>query len=347
MISNLLTIATVTANRPNEFLDAINSIKSLQYPKFSVIIGDDSNNNVSESISKKIIPTAKYYRNSPALGEILNTNKCISLAKTKYVCLFHDDDKFEKEYFNQIIEYMDKNPQIDLAYTGRIMVDQNNLELARQVINSDKTSFIYNARDILDYMVLGKKINNYRVYINTPGLVFRKEIFDAVGGFDANVDTHCDTDFLLKILLVSNKVLFINRPLYINKIWYGLSGRTKSSERGNVLFAELGVINNFIKFAESKNKYRYIKNKNKIYEKFSNDAIAINGPFSWISLRFKGTYIDKVRAMIFTAQKVISMNKRILINPKFYFVFIGNILLPRTMRNAIHRMVLKFYLNKK
>lgn len=346
-MKSLLTIVTVTANRPKEFRKALQSIVRLQFKDYTVIIGDDSKDGASKEIAKKIIPHAKYFLNSPPLGEILNTNKYIGLAQSEYVCLFHDDDSFEPKYFNQIIEVMKENHDIDLAYTGRIMVDQNDKELARQVIESDNNMYIYNAEDILDFMVFGKQLSNYKVFINTPGLVFRKKIFDAVGGIDPNIDTHCDTDFLLKILLTSRKVLFINKPLFNNKIWYGLSGRTKSSENGNVFFAEKGVLDNFLKFSKKKGRSKYYKNEEKIFNKFTIDSISVNGPLSWISLRFKGNYIDKVEAMITTSKAIVRLNKKVLLYPKFYFVFIINLILPKFIRNVLHKLILKYYLTKK
>lgn len=347
MSKNSLTISIVTANRPVEFKDALESVNKLNYKDFSVIIGDDSSNNKSQLIAKKVMRHAQYYRNNPILGEIKNTNTCISLASSEFVCLFHDDDQFDPAYFDVIVEKMKKNPDIDLSYTGRIMIDQNNRELARQVVDSDRDSYVYRAHDILDYMVFGKRLSQYKVFINTPGLVMRKKVFTDSGGFDPSIDTHCDTDFLLKVLLVSNRVLFINKPLYINKIWYGLSGRTKSSEKGTVFFAEKSVLDNFIKYSKVMNVKKYYKQKESIYKKFSLDSIAVNGPLSWISLRYKGLYINKLAVMCRTAYAIVKLNPTILLLPKFYLVFLINLMMPRFIRQSIHKLLLKYYLTKK
>lgn len=342
-----LTICLVTANRKKEFKMALESIKKLIYKNYKLIIADDSKTNESQKLVVEILPKAKYFRNRPPLKEIKNSNKVIRMATTEYVCLFHDDDMFDSSYFDQMTEILKNNKDIDLAYTGRIMIDPDGNEIAKQLVNKNKEYFIYDSEKILDYMLLGKKIDKYTVPINTPGLIFKKRLFDNIGGFDTSIDTHCDTDFLLKALAKSNKVLFINKPLFLNRIWYGLSGRTKSSEKGEVFFSEKSVLDNFINFCQKNSINKYLILKKKIYEKFSIDCISINGPLGWTALRFTGNYFKKSKQLIKTAKAIIKLNRRILILPKFYFVFFASLLTPRFIILAIHKTLIKSYLNIK
>lgn len=341
-----ITICLVTANRPREFRKALESIANLSIRDYKVVVADDSSNDESEKITREVLPEAIYFRNDPPLREIANSNKCISLAQTDIVCLFHDDDLLNPHYFDIILPYMSRNDDIDMAFTGRIMVDQNDVELARQVLKGGEDHYIYPAHDILDFMLFGKKLKDYRVFINTPGLVFRKSVFEKFGGFDSSIDTHCDTDFLFKSLLVSRKVLFINKPLYINKLWYGVSGRTKSSERGDVLAAQKGVRDNFIAFCERHGYSKYADSKDKIYANFALEGTRINGFLGWISLRYKGGYYSKVRSIIKTAAAMIRLNRKVLLYPRFYFVFFASILIPQFVQNKFLGILLKIYNRK-
>jgi glycosyltransferase involved in cell wall biosynthesis len=341
-----LTICIVTADREKEFIEALESVKNLTFYNYKVIVADDSKTDIGKKITKKILPEAIYFRNIPPLREIANSNKCISLATTEYVCLFHDDDVFQPEYFTEIIKQMLKDKNIDMAYTGRTMINENGATFVNQVLSSNKKIFIYNAQDILDFMLLGKKYEDYRVFINTPGLVFKREIFEKINGFDNSVDTHCDTNFLLKSLAISNKVLFVNQSLFKNRIWHGVSGRTKSSEKGTVYFAEKGVIDNFLQFCKVQKLDKYIKKEKEIYRKYSYDAIAINGPLGWIALRFKGSFWRKKNVLLTTAKAIIRLNREILFSPKFYFIFLSSFLLPSFVIRLIHGPLLTYYLKK-
>lgn len=341
-----ITICLVTANRPKEFRKAVESIANLSVKDYKVIVADDSSDDQSEKITKEVLPDALYFRNDPPLREIANSNKCISMADTEIVCLFHDDDVLVPGYFNTILPSMRQNDDIDMAFTGRIMVDQDDNELARQVLKDGGEKYVYSSHDILDLMLFGKPLKDYRVFINTPGLVFRKSVFERFGGFDSSIDTHCDTDFLFKSLLVSRKVLYVNRPLYINKLWYGVSGRTKSSERGDVLRAQKGVRDNFLAFCARNGYSKYVNLKDDIYKEFALEGTRLNGFFGWVSLRYKGSYFGKVRALVRTAADVIRMNPRVLLHPRFYAVFLASILVPKIVQKQLLGVLLKIYNQK-
>lgn len=345
-MASQLTICLLTYNRHTDLKKTLQSIKELNYQNFSLIVGDNSTTNKAENIVKTIFPKATYYRNVPSTNEIENSNKCISMAKTEYVCLMHDDDILQPDYLDVIMQEIQKNDAIDLAYTGRKMIDETDHTIGIQKMKSNKKIVIYNAEDILNFMILGKELNDYKVFINTPGLIFKKSIFEKVKGFDAEINTHCDTNFLLKSLVISNKVLFINDTLFINKIWYGLSGRTKSSENGEVLMAEKEVLDNFLQFCKKNNLSKYPKQQIYIYKKFSLDAIAINGPLGWIALRFKGDYFQRMRTLIKTASQIIQLNNHILLFPKFYIVLLGSILVPQSILKQIHKMIISYYITK-
>lgn len=248
-----LTACLVSANRPIELRIAIDSLRAQTLHDFDVLLSDDSATPEIRNYFLDKFPNGKYFHHHPPLGEIQNTNFAIANAKTEYIVLCHDDDYFAKNYFEACFTEMLKNPSIDLAYSGRIIVDQNNNYLTRNLMVGNKLQYQYPATLILDYMLFNRRNFNYRVFINTPGLFFRKSKFSDAEGLNENVNTHCDTEFLLKILAISNNVLYINSPLYFSKVWNNSSGRSRSSENHEVFEAELGVLDLFIDFAFRKN----------------------------------------------------------------------------------------------
>lgn len=336
-----ITICLTTANRQKLFQKALTSIYKLHTKGVAVIVGDNSKDTKSQLFVKKNYPLVDYFRNIPQVNEIKNSNRCINKAKTEIICLLHDDDSLENDYFNPLLKLMQNDVSIDLAYTGRRMVDENDRLITKQFMENGEEYYIYKASDILDHMVLGKELGNYFVPINTPGLVFRKRVFDKMGGFDENITTHCDTDFLLRSLSVAKNVLFINKPLYVSKIWFGLSGRSKSSETGEVFFTEKNVFDNFLSFCKKMKNKRYTTLSEQIYRRFSLDAIAVNGPLIWIAFRYKGSYLQKVKHILYTAKSIIKLNKKVLILPKFYFVLLLSIIIPSSLLQYLRYVFLK------
>lgn len=342
-----LTICLVTADRPKEFEQAILSLSKLNFQDFDLIVADDSQNNQAEFITKKYFPAAHYFWNSPPLGEVLNSNKCIEMASTELVCLLHDDDQLVETYLDKILPAFEAQA-VDMAYTGRIIIDETNKKISSQILqNNEGLEFIYKSSDILDFLLLNKKLENYRVFINTPGLVFKKSLFMETGGFDVSVDTHCDLDWILKALLFSQNVLYVNKPLYFSRIWKGSSGRTKSAKRGEVFQAMFAVIKNFTEKFSIQISPKYAEQKKAIYQAFVKKCNELNGPLIWIALRFNGPYHLRVQKILETMRIFCNLNPSIVRSPKFYFISIVSLCTPQLLLSLASKYFLKIYNDKK
>ena len=341
-----ITICLVTANRPLELKKALLSIKKQTYQNFDVIVADDSQIPFSLKNIQKILPNAKYYHNKIPLREAKNTNKVFACAKTDYVCLFHDDDILEPNFIKRVVDSIDKfHP--DLIYTSRLIIDQDDKIIATQISEKNHNNLFVSieSKKILDVLVINKYLSDYVVSIMTPGLVYRKVIFDKCGGFDSSVNTHIDIDLIYKILATSKKTIFINELLYRSRIWFGLSGRTKTSEKGNVFFAQKEIIDNFILFCK-KNK---IKNysKNELYKNYALRCLSINGPFTWINLRFNGPYLEKLYWLLNTGSEIIKTYPLTILYPSFYILLFSNIIIPTKLMQYFQNKFLVLFLNKK
>lgn len=348
-MKNKLTIALIAANRPNELLECLKYIKNINYKDFELLISDDSADLPQgfETKVKNMFPKAFFINNSPPLGEIKNSNFVMNKASSEYICLFHDDDRMLPEYFDVIIPVMEKNKDISFAYTGRIMVDQENNEIAKHRARRLDLVNLYDANDILNNMIYNQPMPEYRVPMNTPGMVVRKDIFDKVKGFSSKIDTHCDTDFILRALVVSNKVLYVNKPLMLSKVWYGQSGRTSSSRRGVALEAQLGVVDNFISFSKKQGNTKYEKDKINIYKNFAQRCVHSNGPITWIALRYEGSYKNKVKSLLKTTKLLFKLDSKQKYNPKLYIFLMGAILIPQNILKLLQISLLRFYNEKR
>lgn len=340
-----ITICLVAANRPYELTKALLSIKKQTYQNFDLIISDDSQIPYSSVNVKKIIPEAKYYHNIPPLREAKNTNKVFSYAKTDYVCLFHDDDILEPNFMKKVVESIDKY-QPDLIYTGRIIIDQEDKQIATQISKkNDGIMVLMESKKILNFLLINQPYSDYTLGLMTPGMIYRKEVFDKCGGFDSTVKTHIDIDLIYKLLAISKKTVFINELLYKSRIWFGLSGRTKTSEKGSVFFALKEIIDNFILFCK-KNKIKYYS-KEDLYKYFVLRNLRVNGPFTWINLRFIGTYREKIYWLLKTGFEMTKIYPLTILYPSFYILLLGNIIVPTRLMQYFQNKFLVTFLDVK
>ncbi|MCX6730653.1 MAG: glycosyltransferase family A protein, partial [Candidatus Roizmanbacteria bacterium] len=248
--NKLMTICVTTANRAKELKKCLISLKKNDLAEVDIIIGDNSQDDKSKGVVKKIFPKAKYFINKPRTDEVKNTNKCFSFSKTPYILLLHDDDMLSDNFIAEVINAVKKYPDADIIYTARIMIDQNSVILKKHITNIPSEYIHYKAEKILDHYMLGNIITTYQVPLMTPGMIFKTQLYNKTGGLNSKIDTHYDTEFIYKILALSKKLLLINKPIYLSTVWNGFSGRTKSSERGVVYFAQKGVIDSFIEFCK-------------------------------------------------------------------------------------------------
>lgn len=322
-----LTACLVSANRPIELKKAIDSLANQSYKEFDVILSDDSKDPSIRDYFLSKFPKGKYFHHSPPLGEIKNTNFIIKSAQTDYVVLCHDDDYLAPSYFEDCFLRMVEMPEIDLAYSGRIIVDPKDRVLTLNLMRNTEPYFTLSAKKILGTMLYNERLSNYRVPINTPGLFFKKNHFLKVGGLNPKVNTHCDTEFLLKILSITRKILFVNKAIYYSKLWNHSSGRSKSSEKCEVFEAELGVLEYFCDY-KSDPPFTDLQKK-RIFKEYAIRCCNFNGPMLWMALRSKLGFIETNVAITSTAIKLVKLNSSVLFIPKFYVNLIASLIVPQ------------------
>lgn len=322
-----LTACLISANRAEQLKIAIDSLLNQSYQDFEIILSDDS---VDDSIKDYFLakfPSGKYIHHNPPLGEIANTNFVINSAETEYVLLCHDDDYFDKSYIEECFLRMLANKDVDLCYSGRIIINPDNKVITQNLMLNSNVEFLYESNNILDVMLYDKVDNKYRVPINTPGLFLKKHNYVDVNGLNPKVNTHCDTEFLLKILSVTNSVLYINKPIYYSRLWNNSSGRSKSSEKCEVFEAQLGVLEYFCNFKKSP-PFSLLE-KQYIYKKYALRCCNFNGPMLWMALRSKYGFWRTKQEIFNTANKMIKLNKMVIYKPKFYINFLVALLFPQ------------------
>lgn len=115
----LVTIAIPTYKRHDELLEAIASAEAqLGDTPFEIMVLDnDPDPDASDALIARLpsgshIPL-RYYKNIENLGMFGNWNRCIELARGKWITLLNDDDLLYPQYLNIIMGTLNKRPEID------------------------------------------------------------------------------------------------------------------------------------------------------------------------------------------------------------------------------------------
>jgi len=198
----LVSIVLPTHNR-KEYLDrAIKSVFSQSYKNIELIVVDDCSTDGTTINDPRIIVV----RNETNLGLAKSLNKGIKLAKGKYIARLDDDDfwcddrKLEKQ-----VNFLENNPEYGLVGGGVIRVDKKEKEIVRYLL-------IEKDEEIRKVLLVDN------VFAHTT-VLFRKDIWEKVDGYDENLDGLEDIDLWLKIGKISK--LYNFQEFFVRYLYQG------------------------------------------------------------------------------------------------------------------------------
>lgn len=179
-------------NRPEGLYQAIQSVfNQTVAPQEIVIVDDNSLENLEAVINefKKRESTIKikYYRFSTSQGACIARNKGVELADADLIMFLDDDDTWEKNKVENQLDIIKANKNVGLVYSGRKLVKEEDPSLLIREVLPKKRGMLY--PNIFEKNYIG----------TTSSVAIKKEIFEAVGGFDEHLPAKQDHDLWIRI----------------------------------------------------------------------------------------------------------------------------------------------------
>jgi glycosyltransferase involved in cell wall biosynthesis len=200
----------------------MDSILNQSYQDFEVIILDDCSTDDSRSVIEN-------YRSNPKISNIvynqensgspfIQWNKGVRLSKGSLIWIAESDDYCELTFLEETVAKMESNPSIGLVYAQSLERDEITGEESISFAHSLKFKRFFEH----SYFEKGRReVSEKLAYENTipnaSSVLFRKAIFDQVGGADETMRLCGDWFLWIKILLVSD-VYFIAEPLNVFRL---------------------------------------------------------------------------------------------------------------------------------
>ena len=210
--SPLVTIAMVTYNSGRFLREAMQSALAQDCDDFELLVCDDCSHDDSWDIVKSFDDRRiRAVRNDVNLGEYLNRNKALGLARGKYIMFLDGDDIIYPHGLRQLVRVMEKFPRAAFASC---------LEPSEKFIypvELDSRQFCMCA-----FLGPGGLANDF------TQLFFRTEALRATGGFDGRYRSG-DTQIQLKLGLRSHVVLMGGGLAW----WRKRRGQASEAIRGN------------------------------------------------------------------------------------------------------------------
>ena len=188
-----VTVLTCVYNGLPYLKEAIDSTLNQSYKNFEYLIIDDASpdENVIKLIESYNDPRIRLVRNKKNLGVSNTINKALKLIKTKYVVRIDQDDVNLPNRIEQQIDYLEKNPTIDIVCSWEHTINSEGRKLRSW------TRLIDNYGSFLGYILI-------RICpIWHPSIAFKTKVLIDIGGFD--VDYKRAEDFEVTARLAINR----------------------------------------------------------------------------------------------------------------------------------------------
>ena len=200
------------------FLDKrISTVLNQTFQDFEIIYLDDASTDDSNLVFAKFAgdPRIRSILNKTNIGNPFKQwNKGIREARGKYIWVAESDDYADETLLETLVNALEKYPTSGIAYCQSWEVDENDQILSNYQWVTDehdserwKHDFVNNGVDeCSQYMVLRNTIPN------ASAVVFRKSIYEAIGGAPETMKLCGDWLFWCKMALESD-VAFVSEPL--------------------------------------------------------------------------------------------------------------------------------------
>jgi len=194
-------------NAEDFIIRTIRSILATDYPNFEVVVVDDCSQDDSWQILDSLFsknPQIRLFNNKKNLLAAGSRNRGVSLSKGKYIALLDHDVEVDRAWLKEAMGIFERH--LDAGVVQSIVLDikkRNIIQHAGIKIQS-----------YLGWVIslgFGKDIRKYNpkekeVFADATGLIFKKRIWEEIGGFDEDLAINVDDwDFNWRVWLYGYK----------------------------------------------------------------------------------------------------------------------------------------------
>jgi glycosyltransferase involved in cell wall biosynthesis len=178
----IVSIILPTFNRGKYIHGAIESVQSMSFKYWELIIVDDGSKDETNIIIRKYLSDQRilYLLNEKNQGAAFARNLGLKKSKGKYICYLDSDNTFSHNFMSLAVEFLTKNNNYDLVY-GSLLTSLHGKE------NEPILFKEFSRRQLLE--------GNY-IDMNT--IIHRKKLYELYGGFDESLQRLGDWDLILK-----------------------------------------------------------------------------------------------------------------------------------------------------
>jgi len=214
----------------------IESILNQTFTDFELIILDDCSTDNSKDIIEKYIKSDKrisvFYNEKNSGNPFVQWKKGIEYSKADLIWIAEADDYCNLTFLEKLLPILE-NKNVGICYCKSKIVDENENEIdtTQSILNNPKfeNSFSETGKNFIDNYLI-----NYNFIPNASGVIFRKDIYNSVGGVDVNIKNCADWLLWLKMLFFCD-ISYNSEPLnYFRRHENSVIGKISSDSQPEI-----------------------------------------------------------------------------------------------------------------
>ncbi|MCH8519038.1 glycosyltransferase [Candidatus Gracilibacteria bacterium] len=224
--------------------EAIESILSQSFTDFEFLIIDDGSTDGSYEICKSYALQdirIKLSHNEKNMGISYTRNKLIELANSEYIAPQDSDDISLPHRLELSYEYLQSHLKTAVVSGDNIIIDEQGNTIGKRTYSNDIKNTILKKSPI-----------------SQGSSMFRKEVFESLGGYDPALNYAEDYDLWLRVYQAGHDIYNLNSELYKVRIRTGQSKSDKLKQTiHNTLYAQERAIKSGLHPSISDRVYRF------------------------------------------------------------------------------------------
>jgi glycosyltransferase involved in cell wall biosynthesis len=212
----------IPAYNAARYLEAsLGSVLGQTLADFELVVVDDHSTDATASIVRSFTdPRLRYVRNELRLGLVGNWNRCLELARSRYVCLFHQDDLMIPDNLEAKVRMLDENPELGLVHSNAQLIGPSDEVVAEQWLSNPTAADdgVHAGLPYLRRLLTGVNL------VCCPSVVARRDCYERLGGFDGRLPYTADWEMWMRIAAFHD-VGYVLRPLVRYRLHEGMASR--------------------------------------------------------------------------------------------------------------------------
>jgi glycosyltransferase involved in cell wall biosynthesis len=203
----LITVMIPSYNYLHYITTAIESVRSQTYPNVEIIVSDNrSTDGTVPALRERYAGDARVriFENDTNVGMTGNFNEAYKRATGSFMLWLSADDWLLPLHLERLHDVFERNPQLDIVYSNAYIADalERVYAMRRQAFPID---YVDDREELIEMLTT-------TCPLCWPTALFRREVFEELGTFDADGPTAADWEMQVRFAINGKKFAYLAEP---------------------------------------------------------------------------------------------------------------------------------------